>query len=67
MIAIANVFVYFVRYGISDWSPTYMHDMQIMSQNQSRVAFSLFEYAGIPAPSSADGSPRASSTDAARR
>ena len=48
MIAIANVFVYFVRYGISDWSPTYMHDMQIMSQNQSRVAFSLFEYAGIP-------------------
>lgn len=48
MIAVANVFVYFVRYGISDWSPTYMHDMQIMTQNQSRVAFSLFEYAGIP-------------------
>ena len=48
MIAIANVFVYFVRYGISDWSPTYLHDMQIMSQNDSRFAFSLFEYAGIP-------------------
>lgn len=48
MIAIANVFVYFVRYGISDWSPTYLHDMNIMSQNDSRFAFSLFEYAGIP-------------------
>jgi len=44
MIAIANVFVYFVRYGISDWSPTYLHDMQIMSQNDSRFAFSLFLY-----------------------
>ena len=48
MIAMANVFVYFVRYGISDWSPTYLQDMQIMSASESRVAFSLFEYAGIP-------------------
>lgn len=48
MIAIANVFVYFIRYGISDWSPTYLQEMEIMSAAQSRVAFSLFEYAGIP-------------------
>ena len=48
MIAIANVFAYFIRYGISDWSPTYLQDMQIMTPAQSRVAFSLFEYAGIP-------------------
>lgn len=48
LIAIANVFVYFVRYGISDWSPTYLQDMAIMNQDQSRFAFSLFEYAGIP-------------------
>lgn len=48
MIAIANVFVYFIRYGISDWAPTYLQDMQIMSASESRVAFSLFEYAGIP-------------------
>lgn len=48
MIAIANVFVYFIRYGVSDWAPTYLQDMQIMSPSESRVAFSLFEYAGIP-------------------
>ena len=48
MIAIANVFVYFIRYGVSDWSPTYLQDMQIMSPDESRLAFSLFEYAGIP-------------------
>ena len=48
MIAIANVFVYFIRYGVSDWAPTYLQDMQILSPDESRLAFSLFEYAGIP-------------------
>lgn len=48
MIAIANVFVYFIRYGVSDWSPTYLQEMHIMSPDESRLAFSLFEYAGIP-------------------
>ena len=44
----ANVFVYFVRYGISDWSPTYLQDMGIMTGDESRLAFSLYEYSGIP-------------------
>ena len=48
MIAIANVFVYFVRYGVSDWAPTYLQELELMSANDSRFAFSLFEYAGIP-------------------
>ena len=48
MIAIANVFVYFVRYGVSDWAPTYLQELEIMSAADSRFAFSLFEYAGIP-------------------
>ena len=48
LIAIANVFVYFIRYGVSDWAPTYLQDMQILSPDESRLAFSLFEYAGIP-------------------
>ena len=48
LIAIANVFVYFIRYGVSDWSPTYLQEMQILSPDESRLAFSLFEYAGIP-------------------
>ncbi|MBR2169776.1 MAG: MFS transporter, partial [Alistipes sp.] len=44
LIAIANVFVYFIRYGVSDWSPTYLQEMQILSPDESRLAFSLFEY-----------------------
>ena len=48
MIAIANVFVYFVRYGVSDWAPTYLQELELLSADDSRFAFSLFEYAGIP-------------------
>lgn len=48
MIAIANVFVYFVRYGVSDWAPTYLQELELLSAADSRFAFSLFEYAGIP-------------------
>ncbi len=48
LIAAANVFVYFVRYGISDWSPTYLQQVCAMSKDDSSLAFALFEYAGIP-------------------
>ena len=48
MIAFANVFVYFVRYGISDWSPTYLQETGLMTSLESRFAFSLYEYSGIP-------------------
>ena len=48
LIAAANVFVYFVRYGISDWSPTYLQQVCQMSKEESSLAFALFEYAGIP-------------------
>ena len=29
MIAIANIFVYFVRYGVLDWAPTYLSEEKI--------------------------------------
>lgn len=48
LIAFANVFVYFVRYGISDWSPTYLQEVYGLSKDDSSLAFALFEYAGIP-------------------
>lgn len=48
LIAAANVFVYFVRYGISDWSPTYLQQVYQLSKEESSLAFALFEYAGIP-------------------
>lgn len=47
-IAIANVFVYFVRYGVVSWAPTYLQEMRGFSTKDSSIAFALFEYAAIP-------------------
>lgn len=47
LIALANAFVYLVRYGIGDWSPTYLQETGIMDGAQSRLAFSLHNYAGV--------------------
>ena len=44
----ANAFVYLVRYGISDWAPVYLQEMNIMDASQSNLAFSLHNYAGVP-------------------
>lgn len=48
LIALANAFVYLVRYGISDWAPVYLQEMNIMDASQSNLAFSLHNYAGVP-------------------
>ncbi len=48
LIAVANAFVYLVRYGIGDWAPTYLQEMGIMNGDQSNLAFSLHNYAGVP-------------------
>ena len=48
LIALANAFVYLVRYGISDWAPVYLQEMDIMDASQSNLAFSLHNYAGVP-------------------
>lgn len=48
LIAFANAFVYMVRYGIGDWAPIYLQEMDIMDAAQSNLAFSLHNYAGIP-------------------
>ena len=47
-IAFANAFVYLVRYGILDWSPTYLAEVKEFSVKQSGWAYFAFEYAGIP-------------------
>ncbi|WP_078411304.1 glycerol-3-phosphate transporter [Priestia abyssalis] len=47
-IAIANVFVYLVRYGVLDWAPTYLTEEKGYSHNDSRWAYFLYEWAGIP-------------------
>ncbi len=48
LIALANVFVYLVRYGIGDWAPTYCEESGLLNSDQSKLAFSLHNYAGIP-------------------
>ncbi|WP_456422915.1 glycerol-3-phosphate transporter [Lutibacter sp.] len=47
-IAIANIFVYLVRYGVLDWAPTYLKEVKSFSLEESGWAYFLYEWAGIP-------------------
>ncbi|NQZ56483.1 MAG: MFS transporter [Lentisphaeraceae bacterium] len=47
-IALANAFVYFVRYGVGDWIPTYLKEVKGFSIQDSGWAYMIYEYAGIP-------------------
>lgn len=47
-IAIANVFVYLIRYGILDWSPTYLKEYKHFSIDSSSWAYAFYEFAAIP-------------------
>jgi OPA family glycerol-3-phosphate transporter-like MFS transporter len=48
IIATANAFVYFLRYGIADWIPTYMQTGKGFSKEQSGFALAFFEWSGVP-------------------
>lgn len=47
-IAVANAFVYFVRYGVVNWIPTYLETAKGFSFEQSSLGWALYEYAAIP-------------------
>ena len=47
-IAVANAFVYFVRYGVENWIPTYLQTAKGFSFKQSSIGWALYEYAAIP-------------------
>jgi len=47
-IAVANAFVYFVRYGVVNWIPTYLQMHKGFSFQQSSLGWALYEYAAIP-------------------
>ena len=47
-IALANAFVYFVRYGVLDWAPTYLSEAKQFSFSDSGWAYASYEFAGIP-------------------
>ncbi len=46
-IAVANAFVYFVRYGILDWAPIYLQNEKGFDFSKSAGAYFGFELAGI--------------------
>ena len=47
-IAVANAFVYLVRYGVLDWAPVYLSEVKGFSFDESSWAYALYEWAGIP-------------------
>jgi len=47
-IAVANAFVYFVRYGVVNWIPTYLQTAKGFSFNESSAGWALYEFAAIP-------------------
>jgi len=47
-IAIANAFVYLVRYGVLDWAPTYLTEVKQFSAEETGWAYFVYEWAGIP-------------------
>jgi len=47
-IALANAFVYVVRYGVLDWAPTYLAEAKQFSFAGSGWAYASYELAGIP-------------------
>lgn len=48
LLSIANIFVYFVRYGVLDWAPTYLSEVKDFDYKGQGWAYFLYEYAGIP-------------------
>ena len=47
-IAVANAFIYFVRYGVVNWIPTYLETAKGFSFKESSTAWALYEFAAIP-------------------
>jgi len=47
-LAFANIFVYFIRYGIGNWIPTYLKEVKDFSHEASKIAILFYEYAAIP-------------------
>ena len=47
-LALANIFVYLVRFGAHNWAPLYLTQTKGFSHDSSRTAFMLYEVAAIP-------------------
>jgi len=47
-IAVANAFVYYVRYGVENWIPAYLQTAKGFSFQQSSIGWALYEFSAIP-------------------
>ena len=47
-IAVANAFIYLVRYGVLDWAPTYLKDVKGYDGGTVGWIYSAYEIAAIP-------------------
>lgn len=45
-VALSNIMVYLVRYGVGDWAPTYLQTKGIMTADESKMAFSVHNIVG---------------------
>lgn len=46
MIALANAFVYLVRYGVGNWVPAFLQQTEIMTSAESKIAFTVHNFVG---------------------
>ena len=47
-IAIANAFIYLIRYGVLDWAPTYLDEVKGYNIKEVGWAYFAYEFAAIP-------------------
>lgn len=47
-IAIANAFVYLIRYGVLKWSPVYLGEVKHFNIEATASAYAIYEFAAIP-------------------
>lgn len=48
IVALANAFVYLVRYGVLDWAPTYLREVKHYDIKEVGWAYFAYEFAAIP-------------------
>jgi OPA family glycerol-3-phosphate transporter-like MFS transporter len=48
LVAAVNIALYFVRFGIEDWMPIYLHEVARIPDAQAQLAISILEWIAIP-------------------
>ena len=48
LFAVANLFVYIVRYSMLDWGPTYLREMKHATLSSGGLSILILEFGGIP-------------------